>query len=112
MDHNAKRTGSKRLNHERHNIATEAIFYSPYTEVHTWLDETYSEVKHGKAPYTHWLARHHKEAIDKEYEAPRIRAVAYFHVVSDIAGRFEEIFLPENEEELRRFLKKLGIKLV
>ncbi len=94
------------MNHERHNKATEAIFYSPYTEVHEWLDETYGKWKKRGFPYNHWLLRHYKEAIDKKYEAPRIRAVAYFHVVSDIAGRFEEIFLPENEEELRLFLKQ------
>ena len=100
------------MNHERHREVTEIAFGYKYVLVHKWLDGTYGKwvnTKHSQ--FNHWLARHHVEAIDKQYSDDTKRGVAYLHVVSDIADRWRDWFLPKNETELRTYLAKQGIKL-
>ncbi len=83
----------KELNHEQHGEITKLLFGYEFRLVHKWLDETYEKPKNDSyQEHNHWLARHHVEAINKQYSDDTKRGVAYLHVVSDIANIWRDWF--------------------
>lgn len=93
---------------------TELIFGEDYAEVHAWLDATFPKwFKSNQSPFNHWVERHHMMAILEKYlNEPDKRAVAFLHVICDIASRWHEYYFPTNADEVRAFLKNKGIVVI
>jgi len=89
------------------------IFGKSHEDVHEWLDATFPKwINSNQSPFNHWLARHHVQAINEQYSDKEQRAVAYLHVICDIASRWGEYFLPSNEKALSNYLIGKGIMIV
>ena len=100
------------LKHEQRREITRLLFGYEFRSVHSWLDETYEKPKDASYhEHNHWLARHHVDAINKQYSDQIQRGAAYLHVVSDIANIWRDWFLPKNETEQWTYLTKRDIKL-
>jgi len=99
---------------EDHIKITQMVFGREHEDVHVWLDETFGKwVGSNQSLFNHWIARHHENAINEKYpQQPQKRAVAYLHVISDIASRWGVYFLPYDAGELRAFLTGRGIDII
>lgn len=99
---------------EDHMVITELIFGEDHAKVHAWLDATFPKwTASNQSLFNHWIARHHVEAIVKEYPDEFTKqTVAFLHVVCDIASRWDQYFLPRNANQLRGFLMGKGIVII
>ena len=96
-----------------HREITRIIFGREHEDIHIWLDETFSKwVNSNQSLFNHWIARHHRQAINEKYVDEEKRAVAYLHVICDISSRWGEFFLPLNDKALKNFLVGRNIVIV
>ena len=77
-----------------------------YTKVHRWLDGTFN----GKNWRTHRVARHHRKAIRRRFKVGSGQyQAAMLHVFADLMKSFNLIYIPENEEDVKRVFSEHGV---
>jgi len=87
-----------------HEKIDKIIFGRSFPEIHKWIDGTFD----GTNGRTHWINRHHKEAIDNQYTR-FYRQIAYLHVMVDWLWYHRIICVPKNAEEVKEMLQKFGV---
>ena len=89
-----------------HEEITKAIFGSGYLDVHEWIDGAFD----GTNGRTHWIHRHHEEAINQKYSNCGMRRkIAKFHVMVDWMWYHHIVFFPKKQQEVIDKLREHGI---
>ena len=84
------------------------VFGKRFPNVHKWVDGCFNGVN-GR---THWINRHHEEAINKHFcscGGEILRRVAKLHVIIDWIFYYKVIHLPKNSDEVKRMLREHGV---
>lgn len=82
------------------------IFGRPFPKVHQWIDGTFN----GTNARTHWVSRHHIDAIDKEYLPQSIEnKVARLHVLVDWLYYYNVICIPYTSKSVESKLREHGV---
>jgi len=90
---------------DNHLLMDFMLFGKEHREVHDWLDMIF-ETQPG---YSHWLDRHHLEAIKKQYqEGSQEYLSAYMHILSDWISHFQMAFVPVDRKDLIEKLRYVG----
>lgn len=92
-----------------HGEITKIMFGRRFLDVHTWIDGAFD----GTNGRTHWIHRHHEEAINQKYPTCGLRRkVAHIHVIMDWIWYYKIVFLPKNQQEVIDKLREHGIYAV
>lgn len=77
-----------------------------YQNVHAWMDGTFD----GTNGRTHWVNRHHLQAINERYPKESIEnLIARLHVMVDWLFYYRIICLPKDKWEVIKRLGEVGI---
>jgi len=89
-----------------HEELTVHVFGRRFEDVHKWIDGAFD----GTNGRTHWIHRHHEEAINNKYSNCGIRRkIARIHVLVDWMWYYHIIFFPKNQQEVIDKLREHGV---
>ena len=91
------------MKREKHLAIDRILRGKTFDDVHAWLDSSFPKY----LGFEHWREHHHFEAIfEKYYDGQERYGIAVMHVYCDYVSRGMPPYLPKNEEDVLKTLRR------